>query len=395
MTAEQAITAAFAVFIALPAVYLAFLAGLTLLPRPSPPRDRAPGGLLRFAILVPAHDEELMIGRTAASLLRLDYPRDRFSVHVVADNCVDATAALARRHGACVHERSDPLRRGKGAALNWLVEQVAAEVSDADAVVVVDADSELSPNFLWVMTHHLRAGAQAVQALNLVAVSEDRPLVRIRELAFELGCHLRPLAHEMLGASSGLYGNGMCFSAALCGRYRWNESSVTEDAELFLRLVRDGNRVVLATDATARSVMPATLRDAGSQAVRWERGRFDHSGAAARLLWTGLRRRDPNSLFTALSALTPPIAVLATASGLGLAAGLTWGAPPLVAFAAGSLSCLVFYALRGATLGGMAPSVVLRILLCAPLYSLWKVWVIALAAIGEGRGAWTRTTRVT
>src|SRR5437016_5923806 len=67
----------------------------------------------RFALLVPAHDEELLITRTVDSLLAVDYPRDLYRVHVIADNCSDETAARARAAGATVHERSDPARRGK------------------------------------------------------------------------------------------------------------------------------------------------------------------------------------------------------------------------------------------------------------------------------------------
>jgi len=388
------VSAAFGFFVVLPSAYLAFLAAVTMLPRRNA-LDEAPAKGTRFAILVPAHDEESVIGRTVTRLLELDYPPEAFAIHVVADNCADATAAVAQRQGACVHERNEPSRRGKGAALNWLVDQVTAEDPHVDAYVVVDADSELSSDFLCVMARHLRAGRRVVQALNLVDVRDDRPLVRMRELAFELGCHLRPLAYELLGGSSGLFGNGMCISASICREFRWSESSVVEDAELFFRLVRAGHRVALASGARVRSVMPTTFRDARSQALRWERGRFDYMLDAARLVWTGVSRRDPNALFGGLGSLNPPFAHLVLASALGLAAGAVSGSTGLVVLGAVSTCCLLLYALRGAALGEMSPATILRILLWAPLYSVWKVWVVALAAVGVGRGQWTRTTRAT
>ena len=371
-----------------PSLYLGFLAVVTLLPRRAVAQAASGADVAVFAVLVPAHNEETSIGRTVANLVRVKYPIGRFSVHVVADNCADATAAIARRHGAVVHERNDPDRRGKGAALNWLVAELQAQAPSVDAFVIVDADSELSPDFLLAMNRHLANGAEIVQGLNLVRVSEDRPLIRIRELAFELGCHLKPLAYERLGSSSGLFGNGMCFSAAILRRYRWNESSVVEDAELFFRLVRDGHRIRLATDAIVRSIMPASLRDAGSQAVRWERGKFDFARDVARLLRRGVLRRDPNALFAGLSGLTPPFAPLALASVLALLVGAAAGSFSVVALAAIAILCLLLYVLRGAALGRMSPAVVTRILLWAPSYCIWKVGVVALAAFGGGRGDW-------
>ena len=388
----EIITTTFALFVAVPALYLAFLAAVTLLPRRPPPRHKT-GDSMRFAVLVPAHDEELKIGATVASLSRLHYPPDRFSVHVVADNCTDATAAVARGHGACVHERNDPRNPGKGAALNWLAREVAAEVTALDAFVMVDADSELSPNFLSVMADHLRSGAEVVQALHLVAVCEDRPLVRIRELAFQLTCHLRPLANAILGGSSGLQGTGMCFAATLFPRYSWDESSVVEDGELSLRLIRDGHRVALAANATVRQAMPTTFREARSQAVRWERGRFDHVQQALSLMWTGIRRRDRGALLAAFTALTPPFSALAAGGILTLGLAAVLDSRPLAILGLGTLACILFYALRGAALGGLRPGTLLRILLWAPLYTAWKLWVLVLAASGVGRGQWTRTNR--
>jgi len=120
---EGVFVLAFALLIALPSLYYAFLAAITLLPRrghrraiPEALRSSSPSWSLPTT-------EELVIARTIAALLRLDYPRQHFSVHLVADNCTDATAAAARSAGACVHERNDQRSRGKGAALNWLLEQ--------------------------------------------------------------------------------------------------------------------------------------------------------------------------------------------------------------------------------------------------------------------------------
>jgi cellulose synthase/poly-beta-1,6-N-acetylglucosamine synthase-like glycosyltransferase len=382
-----------AIFIGLPSLYIAFLAVVTLRPRRATRNDAEPSGALRFAVLIPAHDEELLVGRTVASAIGLDYPRDRFSVHVVADNCSDGTAAAARRQGACVHERSEPQRPGKGAALNWLIRSVVSEGRDVDAFVFVDADSMLSPNLLRAMERELRRGAEAVQAIYLGADSPDGPVSRIRKLALRLHNHLRPLAHTTLGGSSRLYGNGMCFRPALLRDHPWSESSVGEDGELLARLVDHGHRVALAEDATVHSVMPAFFREAMSQSVRWERGRFDHFGLYAGLTWRGLRRRDRTRFLAGIGVVIPPVSILAAGSLAALVLAFVLESPAVGVVAVGSAICLVFYVWRGAALGGFTARSLLETLVWSAPYAAWMVWVFGRAALGAGRGKWIRTSR--
>src|SRR5439155_13441466 len=87
-----------------------------------------------FAVIVPAHNEAILLGRLLESLARLRYPKERYSVYVVADNCQDGTAALARTYERVrVYERVDQERRGKGYALRWLLDQLQADGLNADA----------------------------------------------------------------------------------------------------------------------------------------------------------------------------------------------------------------------------------------------------------------------
>ena len=127
----------------------------------------------RFVVLVPAHNETAVILRTVKNLLALDYPAGQFRVQVIADNCTDDTAALARQAGAAVWERSSASERGKGYALKFAYEKVLAEAW-ADAVVVVDADTEVSPNLLTSFAAHLGAGAGAGAAPGRSAAATAR-----------------------------------------------------------------------------------------------------------------------------------------------------------------------------------------------------------------------------
>ena len=116
--------------------------------RPVGPVVTSGGERTRFVVLIPAHDEEIVIGRALEALSRQEYSSDHFAVHVVADNCDDRTADIVRSHGVCVHERVDRERPGKGPALNWLLERLVSAGEHFDAVVIIDADTSVHPAFL-------------------------------------------------------------------------------------------------------------------------------------------------------------------------------------------------------------------------------------------------------
>ena len=114
----------------------------------------------RFRIMIPAHNEQAVISRGLSTLQALRYPAEQFQVHVVADNCTDDTAAIVRSHGFVAHERTDPHNPGKGPALNWLFDRLDAG-DDFDAVVVIDADTSVHPDFLIAMDAALARGHKA------------------------------------------------------------------------------------------------------------------------------------------------------------------------------------------------------------------------------------------
>ncbi len=141
---------------------------------------------LRFRILVPAHDEAEVISRLLDSLNGMDYPRRLFSVAVVADNCRDRTASVAASAGADVFERHDEYRIGKGWALDWLLGQSDNRGTGCDAYVVIDADSEVLPNFLQVMNDRMLAGAEIVQAYYTVLRVRQTSVEALREASLAL-----------------------------------------------------------------------------------------------------------------------------------------------------------------------------------------------------------------
>src|SRR4029077_15010006 len=139
---------------------------------------------------------------------------DRFRVLVVADNCSDATAALARAAGAQVLERNDPEHRGKGYALAYAFAASRAH-GRADAVVVVDADSEASTNLLEASAARIEAGAEVVQAHYGVLNARASWRTRLMSIAMTSFHRVRSRARERLGLSCGIRGNGWCITHRL------------------------------------------------------------------------------------------------------------------------------------------------------------------------------------
>ncbi len=133
-----------------------------------------------FAIAIPAHSEEGVIGNTVTRLFDLNYPKDLFDIHVVADHCTDQTAAAARRAGAVVHERSEGARTGKGAALSWLFKRILSH-DDYDAIVIFDADSQVDPDFLRVMDARLAQGDLINNKIRVAVVDATKGLVILEE----------------------------------------------------------------------------------------------------------------------------------------------------------------------------------------------------------------------
>jgi cellulose synthase/poly-beta-1,6-N-acetylglucosamine synthase-like glycosyltransferase len=133
----------------------------------------APSLSQRFAIAIPAHNEEAVIGETLRRLAQLDYPSDRCTIYVVADHCDDRTAERAAASGAMALVRSEGPRGRKAYALQWFCEQVFGPSAPYDALVVIDADSRLDINFLQAMSAALDAGMQVVQGQHIIVTNSD------------------------------------------------------------------------------------------------------------------------------------------------------------------------------------------------------------------------------
>ena len=236
--------------------------------------------IVKFAVVIPAHDEAPAIGRTVASVLRCasvlrsERPGRNLLIEtlVIADNCSDSTAAVASAAGARVITRVDTERRGKGFALQDTFATLMVE--GFDGFLVIDADTVVDANILVEIVDLLDTGADGVQARYGVLNASATIRTRLMNVAFMAMNVLRPLGRERLGFSAGIFGNGFALTKATLEAVPYDAHSVVEDLEYHLRIVRSGRRIAFADRTSVYGEMPTTKRGFQTQRARWEGGRL-------------------------------------------------------------------------------------------------------------------------
>ena len=167
----------------------------------------------KFIIAIAAHNEASVIENTVRNLYKLDYPRDRYSVTIVADHCSDETALLARRAGAVVYERDSGTRGGKGAALTWLFDQIWTSNSEVDAVVIFDADTIVDKQFLQAMNARLENGDDVIQGQHIIANPHAGWFPLLAWAMFIIDNRFQNQGRVNLGFSAKHMGDSICFRA--------------------------------------------------------------------------------------------------------------------------------------------------------------------------------------
>jgi 1,2-diacylglycerol 3-beta-glucosyltransferase len=352
---------------------------------------RAPSSL-RFAVVIPAHDEEHQIGTTLDSITSGLRPPQLRRTIVVADNCSDATGHVARARGAEVWERQDQDRRGKGYALAWAFDRVLAD-PEIDAICVIDADCQVSANLLTALGRRLQDGADAAQATYLLNDPETGTGAALRWAGFALFNAVRPRGRDALGLSSGLLGTGMAFTRRLLERSPWSAFSYAEDREQHMRWVLEGARVGFAPEAVVSSAAAAGPVASRAQEARWESGRAGLlRSLSVRLVVRAVSHRDPVALDAALEPLLPPQSLLATLNlGAIASTGLT-PSPRVRRLAWASAAGQVLY-VAGGLASTSAPPAVWRALLASPGFIARRIGLLGALAVRGGPGEWERTPR--
>jgi cellulose synthase/poly-beta-1,6-N-acetylglucosamine synthase-like glycosyltransferase len=257
-------------------VFLLAIAVTAMLTSREPVGSASPSS--KFLIVIPAHDEESGVATTVRSCRDATYPSLFFDVLVIADNCTDSTAALAREAGARVVERFDDVNKSKGFAIEFLLESLerSGELAGLDAVVIVDADTTIDPGLLAAFDRALRAGHDWLQAYYTVANPDQSLRTRLMTYAFSLFNGVMQLGQNALGSSAGFKGNGMCLSTRGLRRWPWRCYGLVEDMEYSWTLRVAGEKIWFLPEVSVYGAMLKTGgQAAANQRRRWEFGRGD------------------------------------------------------------------------------------------------------------------------
>lgn len=347
----------------------------------------------KLAVLMPAHNEALGISITLNSIL--SQVSDRKSIVVVADNCTDETAKIARSFGVTVLERYDATHRGKGYALDFGLKFLAK--NPPDVVVMIDADCTITPNTISTLAQKAIAHQQPIQALYLMETpSQPLPKDCISALAFLVRNQVRPQGLAQLGFPCLLTGTGMAFPWSVIAKVTLASGNIVEDMQLGIDLAIAGTAPRLCTEAQVIGLLPQQERAAKTQRMRWEQGHLQTiSSQLPRLLTAFVQQKRLDLLVMALDLSVPPMALLvmvltatllmSVAAGL---LGLSWYPAQLLGVSEVLLVCTII-----AVWAKYGRSVIsLKQLMSVPLYILWKLPVY-FAIAKRPQQEWVRTER--
>lgn len=346
-----------------------------------------------LTVLMPAHNEAEVIAETLATLTPQLAPQDRLIV--VADNCTDETAALARAAGATVLERNDNARRGKGYALDCGLRFMAA--SPPEAVVIVDADCQFRSGSVRELAAASIAYQKPVQGVYLIDKPASPSLKEsVSAFAFKVKNLVRPLGLKQFGLPCLLTGTGMAFPWSVMTTVDLATQSIVEDMKLGFDLAIAGTPPMLCPSVTVVGPLPPNDEAATTQRTRWEHGHLQLiSRYCPKLFSQAVVQMRPDLLATALDLIIPPLSLLV----------MLWGAttvvmtlvswvmgfwlPAWICYGAGAaLISAVMLAWTRFAQSDLSMTMLLRV----PVYILWKIPVY-LKFVTEPQVEWVRTRR--
>ena len=226
----------------------------------------------KFMAIIPAHNEEAVVGNLIESLKNQNYNKELYDIYVIADNCTDRTAQVARDAGAIVYERFDPEKKTKGFALDWFIKQKIQENADYDALFVFDADNIVDKNFIKNMNKKLCQGEDVVQGYRDIKNPTDSWITSGYALFYWTMHRFYHLARYNVGLSPLLNGTGFMVRFDVLKPDGWQTKTLTEDIEFSLQRIIKGKKLGWATDAIVYDEQPVGFKQSWSQRSRWTVG---------------------------------------------------------------------------------------------------------------------------
>jgi cellulose synthase/poly-beta-1,6-N-acetylglucosamine synthase-like glycosyltransferase len=261
-----------------------------------------------IAVLMPAHNESLVLAQTIQSILPQLNNHDEFLV--VADNCTDDTAAIARSLGAKVVERTNLNERGKGFALDFGIQHLTN--NPPKVVLIIDADCIVTNGSIDKLVQACVLYQRPIQALYLMQSQPNPSLkARIAEFAWIVKNKVRPLGSKSLGMPCQLMGTGMAFLWEDIANINIASGHIVEDMKLGIDLARVNKAPLFLAEALVTSVFPPTEDATNTQRARWEHGHLSViMSEAPSLFFEAIKTKNLQMLGLTCDLIVPPLAVL-------------------------------------------------------------------------------------
>ncbi len=337
----------------------------------------------KFKVLIPAHNEDVVIAKCIKSLKLIKYPADLFSITVIADNCSDRTAKIVAQHDVDVWERTSTTRKSKGYALEDAFNKYTRN-NEYDAFVIIDADTEVSANILSQFDCNIANGYDWIQGYYSGSNVFSGWRTQLMEWGFAIfnGVYMKGLSG--MGLSVPLRGNGMCFSTKGLHRVPWRCSGLAEDMEFSWELRLKGEKVIFNRGIHVKGEFVSAGESARSQRQRWEEGR------------NAVRRQYMNRISELAFSKQLPYFLDLKMWPLGRIVGYLFALSILSIVLTGALTQFIVAMWVTIFLYGLSPTIfgfcsakILISVIHVPKYIVWK----AFLKLKKGPATWVRTKR--
>lgn len=227
----------------------------------------------KYAILIAARNEKYVIGNLLDSIKKQDYPSDLLTTFVVADNCTDDTASIARKHGAICYERFDEEHKTKGFALQYLLEQIEKDYGrmSFEGYFIFDADNLLNQNYITKMNDAFDSGEKIITSYRNTKNFDENWIASTYALHWIRSIRMNHRARSVLRLATNIQGTGFLFANEIV-KDGWHYTSLTEDRALTADAVAQGYQITYQDEAEFFDEQPTSLKVALRQRLRWSKG---------------------------------------------------------------------------------------------------------------------------
>ncbi len=279
----------------------------------------------KFAVIIPARNEEKVIGNLLKSLNKQEYPQELYDVFVAINNCTDSTKEICLKNDVQVIECNTPVK-SKGDALRIAFNQLSKY--DYEAYIIFDADNIVHPKFISKMNNTLEAGYEIAQGFRDSKNISDTWISSCYSIHYLIQNVFLNKARMNLEKSSFINGTGFMISKNLINRQGYNAQTLTEDIELTAKCAINNEKIAFVEEAITYDEQPTTFEESWKQRKRWSIGTIQCLNLYAKKLFKKIFKKDN---FTAIDIfiflLSPVVQFLGIASfilhfGIGLLDGM-------------------------------------------------------------------------